>query len=448
MQEHRGVAAVVDDQRRARAVGPLERLRGAPPVLLERLALPGEDRDAARVLGRAAGLGAADDDRGGGVVLGREDVARDPAHVGAEQVERLDQHGGLHGHVQAAHDARAGQRRLARVARAQRHQPGHLLLGEADLVAPELGEPEVGDLVGQLARAVRRGRTGGCRMRQPSGFPSVGWTSSAARRAAGRPSPRTLQGRARPARRRPRASARRSSPACVELRPRSPARPKPSQTWPMVRRYSSYGWGRTSATTSRPPGRSTRATSASASRRIGHVVQEVDDEREVERLRTRAAAPRCGPRTSCDVAERRPAARARRRASRATRRRRRRSARRARASRRCAPSRSRDRRRRRRGRAARAGAAGRWWRRTARRAGGPTRRRRRRRTPRVSRSRRRSTCCAPAQVEAHGDRVREALAHELPEPPRALVEPVDRERVAAARAVAPRAPPSRRRRAA
>ena len=42
---------------------------GAPPVLLERLALPGEDRDAARVLDRAAGLGTADDDRRGGVVL-------------------------------------------------------------------------------------------------------------------------------------------------------------------------------------------------------------------------------------------------------------------------------------------------------------------------------------------------------------------------------------------
>ena len=154
VQQHRGVAAVVDDQRRAGAVGPLERLRGAPPVLLERLALPGEDRDAARRLGRAAGLGTTDDDRGRGVVLRREDVAGDPAHVGAEQVQRLDQHGRLHGHVQAAHDAGAGQRLLARVARAQRHQAGHLLLGQADLVAAELGEPEVGDLVGQLAGAV------------------------------------------------------------------------------------------------------------------------------------------------------------------------------------------------------------------------------------------------------------------------------------------------------
>ena len=154
VQQHRGVAAIVDDQRRAGPVGPLERLRGAPPVLLERLALPGEHRDAARVLGRAAGLGAADDDRSCSVVLRREDVARDPAHVGAEQVERLDQHGGLHGHVQAAHDACTGQRGLPLVARAQCHEARHLLLGEADLVAAELGEPEVGDLVRLLARTV------------------------------------------------------------------------------------------------------------------------------------------------------------------------------------------------------------------------------------------------------------------------------------------------------
>ena len=56
--------------------GQAQRLLGAPPVLLERLALPGEDRDALRVLGRALG---ADGDRGGGVVLRREDVARAPS---------------------------------------------------------------------------------------------------------------------------------------------------------------------------------------------------------------------------------------------------------------------------------------------------------------------------------------------------------------------------------
>ena len=65
------------------------------------------------VCGRAAGFRPADDDRGGGVILGREDVARDPAHVGAELGQRLDEHRRLNRHVQAAHDARAGERLLA-----------------------------------------------------------------------------------------------------------------------------------------------------------------------------------------------------------------------------------------------------------------------------------------------------------------------------------------------
>ena len=56
--------------------GQRQRLLGAPPVLLERLALPGEDRDALRGLGGAVGP---DRDRRGGVVLGREDVAARPS---------------------------------------------------------------------------------------------------------------------------------------------------------------------------------------------------------------------------------------------------------------------------------------------------------------------------------------------------------------------------------
>ena len=36
-------------------------------------------------------------------------LQRGPAHVGAEGDERLDEHGGLHGHVQRAGDAGAGE---------------------------------------------------------------------------------------------------------------------------------------------------------------------------------------------------------------------------------------------------------------------------------------------------------------------------------------------------
>jgi hypothetical protein len=41
----------------------------------------------------------------GGVVLGREDVARGPADLGAQVLQGLDQHRRLDGHVQRARDA-------------------------------------------------------------------------------------------------------------------------------------------------------------------------------------------------------------------------------------------------------------------------------------------------------------------------------------------------------
>ena len=69
-----------------------------------------------------------------------------PAHVGAERGQRLDQHRGLDGHVQAAHDLRPGERLLPGVLAPDGHQARHLLLGEADLVAAVLGEREVGHL--------------------------------------------------------------------------------------------------------------------------------------------------------------------------------------------------------------------------------------------------------------------------------------------------------------
>ena len=65
--------------------------------------------------------------------------------------QRLDEDRGLHGHVQAAHHARAGERLLRAVAGAKRHQAGHLVLGEADFLAPELGERQVLHLVGDTA---------------------------------------------------------------------------------------------------------------------------------------------------------------------------------------------------------------------------------------------------------------------------------------------------------
>jgi hypothetical protein len=103
---------------------------------------------------------------------GRVDVAADPADVRAERLERLDEDGGLDGHVQGAGDAGAGQRLLRAVLLAQRHQAGHLMLGQPDLVTAEVGEGDVGDL------EVVRGQNG------HGSAPGVGWSAGPRTKAA------------------------------------------------------------------------------------------------------------------------------------------------------------------------------------------------------------------------------------------------------------------------
>ena len=113
----------------------MTRLIGAPPVLFEGLALPGEDRH--------AGLR----DRRRGMVLRGEDVAARPANARAEIHQGLDQHGGLNGHVQRTGDADACQRLFLCVLLADGHQTRHLVLGDGDFFAAPIGQRDVGDLV-------------------------------------------------------------------------------------------------------------------------------------------------------------------------------------------------------------------------------------------------------------------------------------------------------------
>ena len=61
--------------------------------------------------------------------------------------QRLDQDGGLDRHVQAAGDAGALERLLSAELFAQRHQTGHLVLGDGDLFAAPAGELDVLDLI-------------------------------------------------------------------------------------------------------------------------------------------------------------------------------------------------------------------------------------------------------------------------------------------------------------
>jgi hypothetical protein len=142
VHEEGGVTAVVQDHVRGLTVRPGEGLLGAPPVLFERLALPGEDGHALRVIRGAVG---ADGDGRRGVVLGGENVAARPAYAGAQRRERLDEDRGLDRHVQRASDPGPLERLLLRVLLADRHQAGHLVLGELDLLAAEAGQAQIGD---------------------------------------------------------------------------------------------------------------------------------------------------------------------------------------------------------------------------------------------------------------------------------------------------------------
>ncbi len=161
VNQQRGVAAVVEDHVRA-AVEAVQGLLGAPPILLERLALPRVDRHALRVLGGAV---RADDNGRRGVILGREDVAGHPANLGTQRDQSLDQHRRLDRHVQRAHDLRARQRLGVAVLAAGRHQARHLMLGQTDLVAAELGQGQIGDLEVQFCGGCAHARvssTDGC----------------------------------------------------------------------------------------------------------------------------------------------------------------------------------------------------------------------------------------------------------------------------------------------
>ena len=74
---------------------------------------------------------------GGGVVLGRIDVAARPAHFRAEIQQRFDEHRGLDRHVERSGDPGAGERPVRRVALPNRHQTRHLVFCKFDFAPPE-----------------------------------------------------------------------------------------------------------------------------------------------------------------------------------------------------------------------------------------------------------------------------------------------------------------------
>ena len=135
VDEEGHVAAVIDDELRAFVAGEHDGLPGAPPVFFECLALPGKD-------GRAGGS-----DGGRGVVLGGENVAGGPADIGAEFLQRLDEHAGLDGHVQGAGDADASEGLFRAVLLTGGHEAGHFAFSDVEFLTAEVGEGDVFDFV-------------------------------------------------------------------------------------------------------------------------------------------------------------------------------------------------------------------------------------------------------------------------------------------------------------
>ena len=134
-----GITAIVKNHVGAFALGTLgaevENTVGVVPIIFQRLAFDSKHGGAVGGNGR------------GRMVLGREDVARCPAHVGAQGLQRLDQHGGLDGHVQRAGDASPFQGLLGRELFADSHEARHLGFGNFDFLATPGSKGQVGDQI-------------------------------------------------------------------------------------------------------------------------------------------------------------------------------------------------------------------------------------------------------------------------------------------------------------
>ena len=135
VHQQREVTAVVQNHVGAPTIRAHDALLDAPQVLFFALALPRKD-------GKAVG-----GNGGGGVVLGRENVARRPADFGAQRIKGLDQHGRLDGHMEAADHPCPGKRLFCSEFFAQSHEPRHFALRDRDLLTAPVGQRHIGDLV-------------------------------------------------------------------------------------------------------------------------------------------------------------------------------------------------------------------------------------------------------------------------------------------------------------
>ena len=132
MQQHGGIAAIVEDHVGITAVSPFKDAMREVPILIEIFTLEGEYR------------GACCCDGSGSVILRGVDVARRPAYLRTQCFEGLDQYGSLNRHVQRAGDARAFQGLTCSKFMANGHKTRHFGLGNANFLVAKISQADVG----------------------------------------------------------------------------------------------------------------------------------------------------------------------------------------------------------------------------------------------------------------------------------------------------------------
>ncbi len=98
MNHQCGIAAIINDHVRPRAIRPGQGHFGAPPIIFQAFTFPGKNRCKTHI-----GYG------GCRMILGGENIAGGPADVSAKSVQCLDQHCCLDGHVQRTSNFFAGK---------------------------------------------------------------------------------------------------------------------------------------------------------------------------------------------------------------------------------------------------------------------------------------------------------------------------------------------------
>ena len=126
-----GITTIIQNHVRCAAVLPFHDAVGIVPVVGQRFALKGKNRCSARRDCRRS------------VILSGEDIARRPAHLRAQCLERFYQHSGLDGHMQAAGDSGALQRLLCTVFLPHGHETRHFGFGDQDFLASPVGKRQV-----------------------------------------------------------------------------------------------------------------------------------------------------------------------------------------------------------------------------------------------------------------------------------------------------------------